>query len=119
MKSENIIQQKSFDFAVKIINLYKHLTNEKKEFILSKQLIRSGTSIGANTEEAIGGQSTRDFIAKISISYKEARETVYWLKLLKATNYLTPDEADGLIADADELCRIIGKIQISMKAKLK
>lgn len=119
MKSENIIQQKSFEFAINIINIYKHLTNEKKKFIISKQLIRSGTSIGANAEETIGAQSTKDFIAKISISYKEARETVYWLKLLKATKYLTADEADGLISDAEEICRIIRKIQISMKAKLK
>jgi len=73
MKSENIIQQKTFAFAIRIVNVYKHL--------LSKQLLRSGTSIGANIEESIGGQSNKDFLSKISIAYKEARETVYWLKL--------------------------------------
>jgi four helix bundle protein len=78
---ENIIQDKSFDFALLIIELYKELT-EKKEYILSKQLLRSGTSIGANVEEAIAGQSKKDFLSKINISLKEARETRYWLRLL-------------------------------------
>lgn len=85
---ENIIQQKSFEFALLIIELYKKLTNSK-EFIISKQLLRSGTSIGANIEESIGAQSRNDFISKISISYKEARETEYWLKLLLKGNYIT------------------------------
>ena len=78
---ENIIQQKSYLFAIKIIELYKHLIGTKKEFVLSRQLLRSGTSIGANIEEALGGQSKKDFISKISIAYKEARETKYWLSL--------------------------------------
>ncbi len=77
MKKDNIIQEKSYDFAVRIVNLYKHLLQEKKEFVLSKQLLRSGTSIGANIEEAIGGQSRKDFYAKLTIAYKEARETHY------------------------------------------
>jgi four helix bundle protein len=88
MKKDNIIQQKSFAFAIRVVNLYKFLTNEKKEFVLSKQLLRSGTSIGANVEESIGGQSEKDFLSKLSIAYKEARETMYWLKLLLATDYL-------------------------------
>jgi four helix bundle protein len=87
MKTNNIIQQKSFAFAIRIVNLYKFLTTEKKEYVLSKQLLRSGTSVGANIEESIGGQSEKDFISKISIAYKEARESMYWLKLLKATDY--------------------------------
>jgi len=116
---KNIIQQKSFDFAIRIINAVKYLHNDKKEFILSKQLLRSGTSVGANIEEAIGGQSTKDFIAKLSISYKEARETLYWLKLLKATDYLNQEEANSLINDADELCKILSSILISTKNKLK
>ena len=70
MKNDNIIQQKSFAFAIRIVNLYKYLTSEKKEFVLSKQLLRSGTSVGANIEESIGGQSEKDFLSKISISYK-------------------------------------------------
>jgi four helix bundle protein len=82
---------------------------------MSKQLLRSGTSIGANLEEAIGGQSKADFIAKISISYKEARETVYWLKLLNATEYFTNNNAISLLMDAEEICRILGKIQITTK----
>jgi four helix bundle protein len=81
MKGDNIIQIKSFAFAVRIVGAYKLLINEKKEYVLSKQMLRSGTSIGANIEEAIGGQSKADFISKISISYKEARETIYWIKL--------------------------------------
>jgi four helix bundle protein len=115
---ENIIQIKSFEFAVRIINAVKYLQNDKREFILSKQIMRSGTSISANIEEAIGGQSTKDFIAKLSISYKEARETVYWLKLLKATDYLNQDEANSLIQDAEELCKILSSILISTKQKI-
>jgi len=118
MKTENVIQDKSFAFAIKIVNAYKFLISQKKEFVLSKQLLRSGTSIGANIEEALGGQSKADFIAKISISYKEARETIYWLKLLNATEYFTNNEAKELLVDAEEICRILGKIQISMKQSL-
>ncbi len=115
MKTNNVIQEKSFAFAIRIVNAYKFLTTEKKEFVLSKQMLRSGTSIGANVEEAIGGQSKADFISKLSIAYKKARETLYWIKLLKATEYLTVEMADTLINDAEEICRIIGKIQITMK----
>ncbi len=103
---DNIIQDKSFQFAVRIINLYKYLINNKKEFILSKQLLRSGTSIGANIEESIGGYSAKDFLAKLSISYKEARETIYWLKLLKETEYISKIEFDSIYKEADEVCRI-------------
>ncbi|WP_298119612.1 four helix bundle protein [Flavobacterium sp.] len=112
---ENIIQQKSFAFAVRSINAYKFLTQEKKEFILSKQFLRSATSIGANVEEAIGGQSNADFISKISISYKEARETIYWVRLLKETSYLNESEANSLLEDATEICKILAKIKITMK----
>ena len=111
----NIIQEKSFVFAVRIVNLYKYLCEEKKEFILSKQVLRSGTSIGANIEESIGGQSDKDFFTKVTIAYKEARETVYWLKLLLATDYLNQEQADSLLNDADEICKILGKIQLTMK----
>ena len=116
MKTDNVILEKSFAFAIRIVNVYKYLINEKKEFVLSKQLLRSGTSIGANIEESIGGFSEADFVFKISISYKEARETVYWIKLLAATDYFTKDEAQSLIDDAEELCRIIGRIQITLKS---
>jgi four helix bundle protein len=117
MKTNNIIQQKSFAFAIRIVNLYKFLTTEKKEFVLSKQLLRSGTSVGANIEESIGGQSDKDFLSKISIAYKEARESMYWLKLLQATDYLSEEQADSLLKDAEELCKIIGKIQITIKTR--
>ena len=115
MKEHNIIQEKSFAFAIRIINLYKYLIAEKKEFVLSKQLLRSGTSIGANVEEAIGGLSKKDFIAKISIAYKEARETMYWVKLLKETSYLHEKEADNILSDAEELCKILASILITTK----
>ncbi len=118
MKKDNIIQAKSFAFAIRIVKAYQYLINDKKEYILSKQLLRSGTSIGSNIEESIGGQSKADFISKLSISYKEARETMYWIKLLKATNYLLEDEAQSLIKDAEEICRIIGSIQITAKKNI-
>ena len=117
MKQDNVIQEKSFAFAVRIVNLYKYLCDNKKEFVLSKQILRSGTSIGANIEESIGGQSDKDFFAKLTIAYKEARETVYWLKLLLATNYLNQEQAESLLKDADEICKILGKIQISMRKR--
>jgi four helix bundle protein len=105
MKQDNIVQEKSFAFAVRAVNAYKYLSSEKKEFVLSKQFLRSATSIGANIEEAIGGQSKADFIAKLSISYKEARETAYRIKLLKQTEYLTVNEAESLLNDVEELLR--------------
>ncbi len=117
MKKNNIIQQKSFEFAIRIVNLYKFLILEKKEFVLSKQLLRSGTSVGANIEESIGGQSEKDFLSKISIAYKEARESMYWLKLLQATDYLSREQAESLLKDAEELCKIIGKIQVTIKSR--
>lgn len=115
MKKDNIIQIKSYDFAVRIVKLYKHLSQEKKEFVLSKQLLRSGTSIGSNVEEAIGGQSRKDFYAKLTISYKEARESHYWIRLLKDTEYLTSNEANSLLFDVDEILKIIGSIQKSIR----
>ena len=115
MRGDNIIQIKSFAFAITIIETYKFLVKEKREFILSKQMLRSGTSIGANVEEGIGAQSKADFISKFSIAYKEARETKYWLRLLLTTGYLTAEMSDHLLEDIDEICRIIGKIQVSSK----
>ena len=115
MKKDNIVQIKSYAFAVRIVKNYKHLCENKKEFILSKQLLRCGTSIGANIEEAIGGQSDKDFYAKLTISYKEARETHYWIRLLKDTNYLTEEESVSLLNDTDELLRIIGSIQKTLR----
>jgi len=103
----NIVIDKSFDFAIKIIDLYKYLRYEKKEYVLSKQLLRSGTSIGANVEEAQAAQSKKDFISKMSISSKEARETHYWLRLLRRSNYIAKDE---IIQDCEELIRLLTSI---------
>jgi len=114
----NILQEKSFEFAVKIVKLSKFLCEEKKEFVLSKQMLRSGTSIGANIEESIGGQSDKDFLAKFSISYKETRETIYWLKLLIATNYLDKEQTNTILQNAEEICKILAKIILTTKQKL-
>ena len=112
---ENVVKDKSFALAVRIINLYKILTQEKKEYVMSKQLLRSGTSVGANIEEAIGGISKKDFRAKMSISYKEIRETTYWLRLLQATDYLEKQDFDSLFNDADELGKLLYTIIKSSK----
>ena len=96
---ENIIENKSFEFAVRIVNLYKHLTENKKEFVLSKQLLRSGTSIGANIAEAEQAQSRLDFISKLSIALKEAAETDYWIRLLHGADYLSDSEYSSILAD--------------------
>ena len=112
---ENIIQQKSYTFAIKIIELYKYLVGTKKEYILSKQLLRSGTSVGANIEEALGGQSKKDFISKLSVAYKEARETKYWLSLLRESKYMTQEELSTAFNDCEEILKIIGKIQKTIK----
>ncbi len=117
MKEENVVQEKSFNFAVRIVKVSKFLVREKKEFTLSKQLLRSGTSIGANIEESIGAYSTPDFLNKLSIAYKEARETRFWIRLLYATEYLKKEEASSLLKDVIEICRIISKIQLTIKQK--
>lgn len=118
MKESNLIQDKSFAFAIRIVNLYKYLVDKKKEAVLSKQLLRCGTSIGANIEEAIGAQSDKDFLHKISISYKEVRECIYWLKLLYATNFITSKQFESINVDAEEIAKIIAKIQLTFKKKI-
>ena len=112
---ENIIEVKSFDFAVRTVNLYKYLTTEKKECVLSKQLLRSGTSIGANISEAQMGQSKSDFNAKMYIALKEANETEYWLKLLYQTEYLTETEFDSMENDIKEIIALLISITKSIK----
>jgi four helix bundle protein len=119
MKEDNVIQDKSFEFAIRAVNIYKYLSYSKKEYVLSKQLLRCGTSIGANIEEAIGAQSKKDFIAKMSIAYKEARETKYWLRLLYKTNYIDKISYNSISKDCDELCRIISKILLTSKINKK
>jgi four helix bundle protein len=117
MKSNNVIQEKSYCFAIRIVKLCRNLQKDKREFVLSKQLLKSGTSIGANIEEAIGAQSTKDFLSKLAIAYKEARESHYWIRLLGDTEYIRKEERDNLINDVNELLRIIGSIQKTVKAR--
>ena len=113
---ENVLLEKSFAFAVRSVKAYKCLVEEKKEYVLSKQFLRSGTSIGANSEEAVGGQSKADFVSKIGIAYKEARETKYWIRLLKATDFFDETQSKSLLDDLEELLKIIGSIQITSKS---
>jgi four helix bundle protein len=117
MKSDNIVEKKSFDFAVRVVNLYKYLTNDKKELVLSKQLLRSGTSIGANICESQKAQSTPDFTSKLYIALKEANETSYWLRLLHKTEYLTEAEFKSLNNDIDEIIALLMSITKSVKNK--
>jgi four helix bundle protein len=117
MKRENIIQEKSFDFALKIIQLYKELT-AVNEYVLSKQLLKSGTSIGANVEEAVAGISKKDFTAKMSISSKEARESKYWLRLIQSGNFLDKNISD-YIKDIDEIISILTAIVKSSQQSMK
>jgi four helix bundle protein len=108
--SSNPILDKSFSFSVRIVELNKYLKSEKNEFTLSKQILRCGTSVGANVEEAIGGISKKDFRAKMSIAYKEIRETKYWLRLLKATDFINDSLFNSLFDDADELAKMLYRI---------
>ena len=112
---ENVIEIKSFQFAVRIVKLYKHLRDMKKEYTLSKQLLRSGTSVGANVAEAQQAQSRPDFVSKLNIALKEAVETNYWLRLLQATDYLTKAEFDSIYADCRELEKLLTAIVKSTK----
>ena len=104
------VEQKSFRYAIRIVNLYKYLRGKKKEFVLSKQLMRSGTSIGANIAEAQQAQSRADFVAKMNIALKESAETDYWLRLLHATDYLTEQEFASVHSDCDELGKMLTSI---------
>jgi four helix bundle protein len=104
---ENVLLTKSYNFALRTIKLYQYLSDEKREFVLSKQILRSGTSIGANIEEANQAQSKADFIHKLSISNKEAFETHYWLRLLRDSDLLGEKLADSLLNDCDELQKLL------------
>ncbi|NGP75915.1 four helix bundle protein [Balneolaceae bacterium YR4-1] len=113
MKKENIIQKKSFDFSLSILEKYKKLI-EEKEYVISKQLLKSGTSIGVNVEEPIAAQSRKDFISKMSIASKEARETKYWLRLLQKSSLTNMDLSDCL-SGVDEIVRILTSIVMTTK----
>ncbi|HEX8846453.1 MAG TPA: four helix bundle protein [Pyrinomonadaceae bacterium] len=115
--AENIIQKKSFDFALLMIKLYREL-QDRHEYVISKQLLRSGTSIGANVEEACAGQSKKDFLSKMSIASKEARETKYWLQLLNQSKLVDIDITNEL-QQADEIIRILTSIVKTTSEQLK
>ena len=116
-KTDSIIAKKAYAFALTIVTLYKQLIQEKKEYVLSKQLLRSGTSIGANVNEAICAQSKRDFVHKLSIALKETRETEYWLNLLKDSNYVRPEDFTKTIGDCAEIYKILSSIILTTKQK--
>lgn len=119
MDSKSVVADKSFAFAVRIMKLYKYLCDEKKEYALSKQLLRSGTSIGANIQEGLSGQSKRDFLMKMNISLKEASETQYWLRLLTATDILTEQESKSILEDCTELIKMLTSIVKTTSANVK
>ena len=104
---ESVLSVKSYSFALRIIKLYQFMASEKKEFVLSKQILRSGTSIGANIEESVHARSKLDFIHKLSIAQKEACETNYWLRLLRDSDFIKPKLAESLLEDCEELQRIL------------
>ncbi len=112
-------EDKSFHFAIRIVKLYKYLTASKKEFVLSKQLLRAGTSIGANIAEAQQAQSRADFISKLCIALKEGYETNYWLRLLHATEYLSEKEFSSLVSDCQEIEKMLTAIIKSSKTQEK
>lgn len=112
---ENPLKTKSYKFALRIVKLYKHLVSEAKEYVLSKQILRSGTSIGANIAEGNRGQSKLDFIHKLSISLKEADETDYWLNLLRDGEFVTPKQAESLLADCLEIKKMLTSSIITAK----
>lgn len=115
---QNIIEEKSFEFAIRIVNLYKYLIKEYHEEVLFRQLLKSGTSIGANVAEAQRGQTLPDFLAKMSIALKEANETLYWIRLLSKTNYITKDQFDSIYKDIDEIVSILISICKTTKEKI-
>lgn len=119
MARESVTLDKSKIFAIRIVRLYQDLSTDKKEFVLSKQLLRSGTSIGANLSEAIYGISEKDFLSKIYISLKECAETKYWLELLFNTDYLTQSQYDSIDTDCTELIKLLTAISKTMSKKLK
>jgi four helix bundle protein len=115
---ENVIKNKSFAFAVRIVKLYQFLCNQKKEFVLSKQLLRSGTSVGAMIREAEHAETKKDFIHKMGLAQKEINETIYWLELLRETKYLTEEHFDSLNKDAIEIIKLTTAILRKVKSNI-
>lgn len=116
---DNILLKKSKALALRIIRMYKFLCDEKKEFVLSKQVLRSGTSIGANAREANRSQSSKEFIAKLNISLKEADETLYWLELLHESDYIDDDAFNSIYTDTEEIVKLLVSIIKTTKSNLK
>ncbi len=114
---ENVIIQKTYDFSLRIVKLFRYLTENYRIYALANQVLRSGTSIGANTEEAMGGFSKKKFRHSLTIAYHEARETRYWIRLLRDSEYITETMASSLLNDLEEIIKILGKILITMKRK--
>ena len=115
----NLIYEKTFNFAIQIVNLYKHLSTQKKEFVLSKQLLRSGTSVGANVNEAIQAQSKKDFLSKMNIALKESSETKYWLSLLYRTDYINKKIFDTIFSECDQINGMLISIVKTTKHNLE
>lgn len=107
---DNVVFTKALDFAVRIVNLFKYLRDEQNETVMSKQVLRSGTSIGANISEALGAESKDDFIHKFSISFKEGNETKFWLLLLHRTHFITDAQFESMMTDCQELRKLMGAI---------
>ena len=118
-KEDNIIAIKSYKFAVRCVNLYKYLCEQKHDYVIGKQLLRSGTSIGANVKEAIWGISKAEFRAKMSISLKEASESEFWIELLRDTEYITKEEAESLLNDCGELLKLLMSIVKTIQTEEK
>ena len=119
MKDKNILAKKTFDFSLKSIQAYQILIREKKEYILSKQLLRSATSIGANIEESIGGQTQKDFFMKLNIAYKEARECHYWLMLIIQSNLMNTKLIVEMLEECNEILRILAASLRTLRQKLE
>ena len=119
MAKFNIIKEKSFGYAVRIVKLYKYLIDNSGDYVISKQLLRCGTSIGANIEEALGGVSKADFINKLSIAYKESRESNYWIRLLYAVEYIDKKMFDSFNHDSEEISKILYTIIRTTKSGQK
>ena len=116
---KSVVAEKSYAFAVRVVNAYKILSNKKKEYVLSKQFLRSGTAIGALVKEGEHAQSKADFLNKMNVALKEANETAYWLMLLRDTNYLSGEEFDSLNRDCEELIRLLASIVKTTKSTLQ
>ena len=116
-ENKTVLKDKSFAFALRCVNIYKYLSDSKRKFVLSKQLIRSGTSRGANIREAQNAESNADYIHKFSIAQKECDETIYWLELLLAANYLTPQEFESIHIEAIELLKMLRSAILTLKQK--